>query len=159
MKVINEYHTDDKSSWAEGPWQNEPDKIQFLDEETGYDCLIVRNMSGALCGYVGVPAGHKYHGIHYDGVHLDEDPHGGLTFSDSCRHGADESTGICHVPQNGDDNVWWLGFDCAHLGDKMPAHDVITKAFEMTPYRCVYRDRAYVENEIKNLARELKKTA
>ena len=45
-----EYRTIDKSQWGEGPWQDEPDKIQWQDEETGLPCLIVRGHMGFLCG-------------------------------------------------------------------------------------------------------------
>lgn len=63
MKTI-EYTTIDKSTWGPGPWQEEPDKIQYVDEATGLPCLIVRNgpTIGALCGYVGVLPGHPLHG-------------------------------------------------------------------------------------------------
>lgn len=44
----------DKSGWARGVWDSEPDKIQWQDAETGLPCLIVRGPVGALCGYVGV---------------------------------------------------------------------------------------------------------
>lgn len=59
-----EYTTIDKSTWGPGPWQDEPDKIQYVDEATGLPCLIVRNGKeiGALCGYVGVLPGHPLHG-------------------------------------------------------------------------------------------------
>ena len=57
--------TMDKASWGPGPWQDEPDKEQFADEVTGYACLIKRNPAGALCGYVGVPEGHPWHGSGY----------------------------------------------------------------------------------------------
>lgn len=65
-----------------GPWTNEPDKAQWIDEATGLDCLIVRNRMGALCGYVGVPEGHPAHRQDYDNV--DADAHGGLTFAGGC---------------------------------------------------------------------------
>lgn len=55
METI-EYRTVDKSKWGDGPWQDEPDKKQWRDPETGLPCLIVRGPGGALCGYVGVPA-------------------------------------------------------------------------------------------------------
>ena len=58
MKRI-EYFTQDKSEWEDGAWQTEPDKIQYMDEEFGFPCLILRNQLGALCGYVGVPSTHK----------------------------------------------------------------------------------------------------
>jgi hypothetical protein len=73
-----EYRTIDKSGWGEGPWQSEPDKIQWQDPDTGYPCLIVRNgMSmGFLCGYVGVPANHPAHGLSYDGeLYLEHKEH------------------------------------------------------------------------------------
>lgn len=55
----------DKSSWTDGPWQHEPDKVQWIDAGSDLDCLIVRGPSGALCGYVGVPEGHPLFGIGY----------------------------------------------------------------------------------------------
>lgn len=98
MKRI-EYRTTDKSMWGDGPWQNEPDKIQWQNKDTGYPCLIVRNSDsiGALCGYVGVPKGHPLYGVDYSQCpvncgdtwceHRPEsrfDVHGGLTFAGSC---------------------------------------------------------------------------
>jgi hypothetical protein len=82
MQTI-EYLSRDKSTWGDGPWQNEPDKVQYPDPHTGLPCLIVRNPMGALCGYVGVPKDHPAYGRHYDQV--DADVHGGLTFSGHCR--------------------------------------------------------------------------
>ncbi len=56
----------EKLAWGEGPWKEEPDKMQYADEDTGYPCLIVRNRrSGNLCGYVGVPPEHIWHGKNY----------------------------------------------------------------------------------------------
>jgi hypothetical protein len=114
----------------QGPWDSEPDKRQWTSEsrwngETGIPCLIVRNHFGALCGYVGVPKGHPWYGREYDDVEaqmvkdaLTEDveiPHGGLTFSGKC-HGR-----VCHEVEPGEDeDVWWLGFDCAHAFDIVP---------------------------------------
>jgi hypothetical protein len=74
---------------------------------------MVRSSLGNWCGYVAVPPGHPAHGKHYDNV--DVDAHGGLTFSGACEGQ------ICHVPKPGEpDDVWWLGFDCAHGGDVVP---------------------------------------
>lgn len=53
--------------WRDGPWQNEPDKVVWVDPLTDLDCMIIRNQSGVLCGYVGVPEAHPWHGIHYSG--------------------------------------------------------------------------------------------
>src|SRR4051812_17731696 len=108
----------DKASWGPGAWDNEPDKKQWADPATGLACLIVRNAMGALCGYVGVPKGHPAYGKEYGSV--DVDVHGGLTFSDKCSESSSECGGICHVAPEGEDDVWWLGFDCAHYMDLVP---------------------------------------
>lgn len=71
---------------------------------------------GTLCGYVAVPPSHPWHGVPYDNI--DVSTHGGLTYSDSC----DDDGPICHVPSPGEsDEVWWVGFDCGHCYDVMPA--------------------------------------
>ena len=83
--------------------KSEPNRETFTYE--GYKCLIVRHPEfGHLCGYVGIPEGHKYYKKHYDDVPLEV--HGGLTFSDFWE---DEN-----------DNLWYLGFDCAHAWDLSP---------------------------------------
>lgn len=164
MEIIAEYRTRDKCEWERGPWDNEPDKVQMRDEVTGLPCLIVRGPSGALCGYVGVPAGHPWHGVHYNNVGLYEGPdrydpdwypevHGGLTYSDSCRHDESSAEGICHVPQNGEaDDVWWLGFDCAHLHDYTRMSSPASFR-ERDPHSAdVYRDIEYVKAECAKLA-------
>ena len=65
MRNYIEYRFTDKSGWEQGAWQDEPDKVQWIDEETGLDCLIVRNPGGALCGYVGVAEGHSLFEVSY----------------------------------------------------------------------------------------------
>lgn len=61
-----EYRYVDRSNWLPGEWDNEPDKIQFIDEATGLPCLIVRQPnSGHLCGYVGVSKSHPFYGKDY----------------------------------------------------------------------------------------------
>jgi len=155
MQTI-EYRTIDKSGWSRGEWDNEPDKVQWQDEATGRPCLIVRGPSGALCGYVGVPEGHAAFGMDCENVRaeIDGEPdyivvHGGLSFSDHCRPGDDESQGICHTPEEGEpDRVWWLGFDCAHSGDKSPRID-LESSWGM------YRPIGYVKNDIRSLAKQL----
>lgn len=170
-----EYRTIDKSAWGDGPWQSEPDKRQWRDDATGLPCLIVRNPSGGnLCGYVGVPASHPFHGIGYgdraptlpcgeycsDDHHYSCSPsavtevHGGLTFSDGCRHGGDPSKGICHVPGSGEpDDIWWFGFDCAHCDDLSPGY--LSRYPSHRDPTDIYRDAAYVATECASLARQL----
>lgn len=155
MKNI-EYRTIDKSSWQRGGWDNEPDKKQWLDEDTGFPCLIKRNRTwGVLCGYVGVNKNHSLYEKNYDEAHTTYDisVHGGLTYSDKCN--GNEEDGICHVvEENEDGDIWWFGFDCAHSFDINPAY-----SHRLPPFPDeAYRDFKYVEDEVKKLALQLRKT-
>lgn len=49
------YSREDKVS---GPWDNEPDRIAWVDPDTGYHSLMRRNRLGSWCGYIAVPPGH-----------------------------------------------------------------------------------------------------
>lgn len=164
--------TIDKSDWGHGLWQDEPDKVQWVDETTGLDCLIVRTPLGHLCGYVGVPPDHPWHGVDYGGCtkghsHGEDDDivwcdwtpdniirvHGGLTFAAGCQESDDPSTGICHVPAPGrPDDVWWFGFDHAHLGDLSPG---MRRWGRTDGGRDVYRDLGYARRECGRLAAQL----
>jgi hypothetical protein len=150
METI-EYRTVDKSSWPRGPWDHEPDKKQWQDPTTGLPCLIVRGPVGALCGYVGVPPGHRFYQVDHDSVDV-ESPHGGLTFDGFCQHMPDESIGVCHRPAPGEpDAIWWLGFDCAHSGDLCPSYEARIDL----DYPRIYRDLEYVTREVTELAARL----
>lgn len=142
----------------EGDWNSEPDKIQWVDEATGLDCLMHRAPGGHWCGYVGVSEGHPAFGKDYEGVEVEA--HGGLTYSDFCQDTGDESYGICHIPEPGRPHrVWWLGFDCAHSGDLSPAYDRLPGMAEIRARYPrnpdTYRNREYVENEVTKLAQQL----
>jgi len=150
-----EYSHFDKSTWGKGPWLTEPDKVQWLDPETSLPCLIVRNRLGAWCGYVGVSKSHVAFEKFYDDV--DVDVHGGLTFASKCQsHDGDQETlacnTICHIVDEGeDDDVWWLGFDCAHWQDFMPSSPMNIHGSGV-----VYRTQQYVTSEVERLAKQLK---
>lgn len=138
-----------------GPWMDEPDKAHWVDEATGLDCLIHRGPLGALCGYVGVPRTHPFHGRDYDQVDVDVEVHGGLTYAALCQEDTeDEGHGICHVPLPGrDPEVWWLGFDCGHSQDIIPGMLFMEgMGFES---RGSYKDFDYVKAEVEKLARQL----
>lgn len=152
MKAI-EYNTIDKSSWQYG--QNEPDKKQW-QHESGLACLIVRSDLGALCGYVGVPANHAYYEKDYYDIENIE-AHGGLTFSGKCHESDDPAKGICHIGEE----VWWLGFDCAHAWDIIPNFSVTELLDErFSPWgRVTYKDFEYVMEEVNRLADQLKAAA
>lgn len=148
----------DRSMWPAGPWDNEPDKISWTDAQTDMPCLIVRNDLGSLCGYVAVERGHPLYGKDYDDVE-NVDVHGGLTYADPCRGGSEESA-VCHIPEPGkSDDVWWLGFDCAHAWDITPAiagmfaaRNIPKREFPDTSYKTV----GFVTAECASLAQQLK---
>lgn len=143
-----------------GPWDDEPDKAQWIDEATGLDCLMVRGPVGALCGYVGVQPGHPWYEKDYDAIEPYPDVHGGLTFASLCQEGAEDGPGICHIPAPGRPaRVWWLGFDCAHLGDAMPTMEAreAEMGFDSIPgYGKTYRTFEYVQQECARLAEQIK---
>lgn len=88
--------------------------------------------------------------------------HGGLTYSNRCQPLEDESHGICHVPQaDRPHDIWWFGFDCAHLGDLTPRleaimdeHKAADPTLSIDPYK-TYKNIAYVQAEVTQLAEQI----
>jgi len=147
MNKTIEFHQLKKT---EGEWKYEPDKMQWVDPETKLDCMIVRHdRLYHLCGYVGVPKSHSCFGKNYDDVYVEV--HGGLTFSEKCNPEPNDM-GICHIKELGtNEEVFWFGFDCAHLGDKSPGMEKYS--FNKTDQ---YRNFAYLIEQTINLAKQLK---
>lgn len=102
--------------WGAGAWVDEPDHLAF--EHVGMSCILHRHpSSGHWCGYVAVPPGHPWHGKdgYSENQEIGLEVHGGPTYGDKC------DGEICHVAKPGEpDDVWWIGFDCAHSGDLAP---------------------------------------
>lgn len=149
----------DKSAWGDGPWQNEPDKIQWLDEKTSLPCLAVRHKRyGNWCGYVGVGPEHPFFNMDSQDVYEKADVrvHGGLTFSDFC---TGQEHGICHVVEPGEnDRVWWLGFDCSHSGDLSPGFKLLTNTIAPAihfKFNENYRNIDYIKAQCSKLAEQL----
>ena len=163
----------DKSDWGDGPWQDEPDRIEWRVGPIA--ALMLRNPRGGFwCGYVGVPPGHAWHGKQAwygeDGETISPDVHGGLTFADGCMNDdRPQRERVCHVPRPGEsDDVWWLGFDCTHAWDRAPAREVRdrelaerlraegdhagARLFDRPDPNTEYRDEWYVRREINSLA-------
>ncbi len=133
----------ERKKWPPGPWDSEPDKLVWKTR-AGLPGMVHRNRMGSLCGYVAVVPGHPSYGVGYDDV--DVSVHGGLTYADKC-----DGT-ICHVPQPGEpDDVWWFGFDCAHVNDGIPSMFGRTASEKCDNYR----DIAYVQAEVESLAVQL----
>ncbi len=143
-----------KEDWGPGPWQKEPDRVEWVDTATGLTCRILRSPIGSLCGYVGVPKDHQAYGMEHDPfvgnyvdvnvewwrrhiTHrveykiIDIDVHGGLTYAG----------------EHGDSGLHWFGFDCGHAFDFTPGLDYNGDA--------TYRDLAYVTKEVESLAKQL----
>ncbi len=127
----------EKKKWPEGPWTRESDYHSVRTED--FEGLIIRNKMGALCGYIGVQEWHPWYGKDYNSI--DASAHGGLTYSDFC-NGI-----ICHA---GEDKVWWVGFDCAHYMDTVPAMLAFGGAFPGNQYR----DLDFVRNEVVYLSEQ-----
>ncbi len=108
-----------------------------LFHHLGLPCLIRTNQWGAWCGYVAVPPEHPWYGKSWGDI--DADVHGGGTYAETC------NDIVCHVAVTGEpDNVWWIGFDCAHAGDLVPGLPHMPDD--------VYRDRGYVVSQVERLA-------
>lgn len=160
METIEYTGVINRTNWPAGPWDSEPqDKVQWQDAATGLPCMVKRNHFGAWCGYVGVEEGHPAYEA--DEFTLDVNVHGCLTFGGMCSSGPEPSS-ICHVPAPGEpDRVYWLGFDCGHLGDVMPndpmrqADDLRDSNYERDPWPSSYRSLAYVKEECLSLAYQL----
>jgi len=142
-----------KSEWGPGPWQDEPDRIEWR-HASGLPCLIVRNHMGSLCGYVGVPPEHPFYRQHYDSpVTENIHAHGGLTYSDLCQ-GL-----ICHKPEPGEErDIWWFGFDCGHYQDVSPGLNATLAAIGSGLRFAAgetYRPIDYVRAEVDELAEQV----
>lgn len=156
VTFVEEYRTMDKTTWGYGPWMHEADKAVWVDETTGFDCMIHRNNMGALCGYVGVPKGHPAFEADYDS--LDVGVHGGLTYGGLCQVSDDPSDGVCHIRQPDRPEVYWLGFDCGHFMDYMPGLASREELMGLSSgiwKNSHYRTVDYVIDEVQALALQL----
>jgi len=140
----------DRARWGHGQWAEEPDKIEWRHK--GIPCLIVRNpLAGNLCGYVGLPPGHPAYGGDWEHPLLaDVNVHGGVTFGSRCQENGGH---ICHVARPGEpEDVWWVGFDCAHCDDRCPRDE---PRHTWNGYPASYRDVDYVRRQTESLADQL----
>jgi hypothetical protein len=136
------------TSWPFGP----PDTVvgHWVDSISHFPCLIRVGPLGALCGYVAVPPGHRWHGKGYaycqkcgqdycwvhDADMQQFDVHGGVTFAGP----ADEEWGF--APED-----WTVGFDCAHYFDYVPFVGIGNPADLRSP--------EWVASEVSKLAHQL----
>lgn len=156
------FHVPSRRPFGNGPWRDEYEKISWVDEATGLNCIILRQRDGTLSGYVGIDSQHPLfgyaHGAVLDafGLHV----HGGLTYSSFCEAMAPEPISVCHVPPRParpqlllapravEDEVWWFGFDTNHETDMVP----ITSKPAVRESGETYRDQHFVYRECVRLA-------
>lgn len=149
---ILEWGLRDRSSpfaWGPGTWDEEPDKVTFRTK-VGFPGMIRRSPStGVWCGYAAVGPGHPLHpgsrDTEVDAFDVDcIDVHGGVTYGATC------VGEVCHVPVPGEsDDVFWVGFDCGHYDDVLPAMP------EATGSDATYKTAAYARAEVERLAEQL----
>jgi hypothetical protein len=114
--------------WPRGPWDYEGDWKEWRSV-TGFPCLIIRNFSGSLCGYVGLPWSHRY--FRKDEDSFDLSVHGGITYASHGHPRALNSPfyfrpyALSSRRSNERLDIWWLGFDCAHCGDLIPGMEAM----------------------------------
>lgn len=123
--------------------KKEGDRKEF--KYNGYDCLILRQLQQKhLCGYVGLTKNDKYFNIDFNNID-DISCHGGLTFSEF----GDNNNRPKKID---DETIWWIGFDCAHYLDIIPAMLSFNPILDEDS---IYRDMDYVESECKNIVNQL----
>lgn len=179
ITALQIYHNPDRKPSGDGPWNDEAEKIAWVDQDTGLGCIILRQKNGTLSGYVGIGPNHPLFGFEADAVPLDltNCVHGGITYGRECEANRfarraygeprTERYTVCHVTvtrkvqsyrtvqttkdEFEHEDLWWLGFDTDHVGDLVPQG--YNRSARMGN---VYRDQAYVYQECLTLAQRLK---
>ena len=121
----------------------------------GHEMVTVHNTMGYRYGYVKVEPGHPWHGKNYNDI--EATVHGGLTFAEpdlECGNG-------------GEDNGWWVGFDCAHYGDapdpELPSYEDPLRALSLNMLSAFFdcggegyqiRTQEYVEAQCRDLCEQ-----
>jgi hypothetical protein len=147
-------HTIDRTGWPRGPWDSEPDRVDWKTKAGLHAIALRQPSSGGWCGYVGVEPGHPYYpgGSHASGE--------GCTFEglhSECTYAGHCAGHVCHVPEPGEPDVlFWYGFDYLHYMDAAPGHDD-AKSWPDASGVCLWEpDAVYVKpGEVKGVYRTL----
>lgn len=81
-----------------------PEFVLAEGVHVGHEWAVVQNGIGYRCGYIKVEPDHPWYGQD----EMNCEVHGGITFS------ARDTP----CDKGGPDDGWWIGFDCAHCGDR-----------------------------------------
>ena len=119
----------------------------------GYPCVVILQTQGHRCGYVGLTSTSSFYEREY--IDIDVRCHGGLTYARP------------YLYEQDDNDMWWIGFDCAHYGDgedyetlkEYAANDEETLLSvcqrEAWHSSGVVRSQAYVEKECMEIVDQL----
>ena len=121
---------DRKFAHPRGEWTIEPDRKEWIDPITGFECEAKRQSHGAWSGYVTIPAStfrpfplSMHARVREELQNID--CHGGVTYS---------SVEV-------DNEAATIGFDCSH------SYDYIPNSRHLLNSDTTYRNLAYVEAE------------
>lgn len=115
----------------------------------GLPVLMKRCNGMWWCGYVGVPKESRLYGRDY---YISSSSENGLSECEKAINDIDVHGGLTYAGKRKNDeeaDIWYFGFDCAHSGDWTGHRDWDSSA--------VYRDKEYVIEECKKLAKQIKK--
>ena len=169
---------------AKKPWESEPNYADWIDSDTGFNCVIVREEHDALCGFVCIDRSHPFYGRRSDGKPGKHTPmaknekaaqeaffaivvHGGITYGEPFLISSNAS--VVNIAS------WWLGFNCSHIGDYVPSYlemiDIVPPDDELTAEdieeirqsilqdttpESAYKTFSFVETQCRQLAKQLK---
>ena len=172
IRPLQLFENPNRHPHAPGPWENEPDKLAWIDAKTGKDCILLRQPAGEWAGYVGVNPAHPLWGFSHDALPTCTDirVHGPIDYAEGCDEDEEPQISVCHVlggavrrPQRpsrktrssiGDDehpDIWWFGFTADQPGDLLPNR---VRPLEAEEGR-TYRDIHFMYDEVTWLAGQL----
>lgn len=142
--VFNYPGLDKRAMFGPGPWENEPDRVEW--NVGPFACLARRVYNGVWAGYVGLPEGHPWWGECYEDIPARG--HGLLNYA------SESDCDICHLGASAP--RYWIGFDCGHARDRSPADALLP--FAKMP-GAEYRTIEYVMSKVEELAKQCEAAA
>jgi hypothetical protein len=107
----------DSEQWGKGSWTKEPGEfVRIWAYYKGLPYTLGRNVLGVWLGYVAIRKDMLVYTNNFDWEQLEI--HGGITYSD-------HAYPLMELPYEDNDQLYWIGFDCGHYGDKVPQRNYI----------------------------------